>query len=178
MELHAVELLFFVKHPGDRAGGRGAHHLEAFRKSSNFVAVAHPDFEHAVTFRRIEVFNSFEQTAVAMSAHFSVTKFTLSTAFDFATQLLSHGLHPIADPQHWHASVEDGRARLVVAFFVGAHMRARENDAFRGEFFDEFCRHIIRMNFAINMRFSNTTSDELSHLAAEVKNKNTIVRHE
>ena len=72
---------------------------------------------------------------------------------------------------------KNGLARLVVAFLIGAHMGARENDAFRGEFTNEISRDVVRMNFAVDVGFAHASGDQLGHLAAEVQNQDAVVRH-
>ena len=178
MELQGVEALFFVAHAGDRAGRGRAHHLEARREFGNLVAVTHPDLEHAVTFFRTEVFDAFEQLRMAVGTDFGVAELTLGAAFDLAAELLGHRLHAVADAENGDARGEDGGARLVVAFLVGAHMRAREDDALRVVFADEFGGHVVGMHLAVNVGFADAAGDKLGHLAAEVKNKNAVVRHE
>ena len=109
-------------------------------------------------------------------AHFSVAEFALRAAFDLAAELLGHRLHAVADAENGNARLKDGLARLVVAFLIGAHVRAREDDALRGELADEVRRNIVRMNFAVDVGFAHAAGDELGHLAAEVENQNAVVR--
>ena len=148
MELDGIEALFLVAHAGDRAGGRGAHDLEARGKLGNLVAVAHPDLEHAVAFLGAEVLNAFEKLGVA-----------------------------VADAENRNAGFEHGLAGLVVAFFIGAHVRAGKNDALRVVFADEFRGHVVGVNFTVDVGFAHAAGDELGHLAAEVENEDAVVRH-
>ncbi len=69
VELHRVIAPRLVGHAGDRAAGGGGHQLEARRQAGNLVAVAHPDLEHAMAFRRAEILDVLEQVGVAMGAH-------------------------------------------------------------------------------------------------------------
>ena len=94
-----------------------------------------------------------------------------------AAELLRHGLHAVADPEDGNARFKNGLARLVVAFLIGAHVGARENDAFRGEFTNEISRDVVRMNFAVDVGFAHASGDQLGHLAAEVQNQDAVVRH-
>ena len=125
----------------------------------------------------LEVFDAFEQTGVTVGAYFGVTEFALRAAFNATAELLGHRLHAVADAENGHAGFEDGGARLVVAFFIGAHVRAREDDALRVEFANEVGGDVVRMHFAVDVRFAHATGDELRHLAAEVEDENTVVRH-
>lgn len=177
MELDGIKALFLVAHAGDRAGGRGAHDLEARGKLGNLVAVAHPDLEHAVAFLGAEVLNAFEKLGVTVGADFGVAELTLRAAFDAAAELLGHRLHAVADAENRNAGFEHGLAGLVVAFFIGAHVRAGKNDALRVVFADEFRRHVVGMNFTVDVGFAHAAGDELGHLAAEVENEDAVVRH-
>ena len=177
MELDGIKALFLVAHAGDRAGGRGAHDLEARGKLGNLVAVAHPDLEHAVAFLGAEVLNAFEKLGVTVGADFGVAELTLRAAFDATAELLGHRLHAVADAENRNAGFEHGLAGLVVAFFIGAHVRAGKNDALRVVFADEFRRHVVGMNFTVDVGFAHAAGDELGHLAAEVENEDAVVRH-
>ena len=59
--------------------------------------MAHPNLQHAVAICRSKVFNALKQVGVAVGANFCVTKFACGARLDFATQLLGHGLHTVAD---------------------------------------------------------------------------------
>ena len=87
-------------------------------------------FEHAVAFLGAEVLNAFEKLGVTVGADFGVAELTLRAAFDAAAELLGHRLHAVADAENRNAGFEHGLAGLVVAFFIGAHVRAGKNDAF------------------------------------------------
>ena len=177
VELQGVEAAFFVAHAGDRARRRRAHDLEARGQFGDLVAVAHPDLEHAVAVFALEIFDAFKKTGVVVGAHFGVAEFALGARLDLAAELLGHRLHAVADAEDGNARGEDGFARLVVRFFIGAHVRAREDDALRVERADEVGGDVVGVNFAVNVGFAHATGDELRHLAAEVENENAVVRH-
>ena len=177
VELQGVEAAFFVAHAGDRARRRRAHDLEARGQFGDLVAVAHPDLEHAVAVFALEVFDAFKKTGVVVGAHFGVAEFALGARLDLAAELLGHRLHAVADAEDGNARGEDGFARLVVRFFIGAHVRAREDDALRVERADEVGGDVVGMNFAVDVGFAHAAGDELRHLAAEVENENAVVRH-
>src|SRR5689334_3335546 len=100
MKLHAVEPTRLVRHARDRTAlGRG-HQLEARRHVDDFVAVAHPDFEEAVTFGCAQILDPVEKLGMTPGAYFSVPEFAHGTGFDFPAKLLRHRLHAVADAEH------------------------------------------------------------------------------
>ena len=123
VKLHRVKAARFVGHAGDRASRGRGHDLEAFGQLGHFVAVAHPDLEHAVAFGRSKVFNAFEQFGVAVGAHFGIAKFAGVPGFNLAAQLLRHGLHAVANAQHRNAEFKHGVGCAVV-HLVHAGVRA------------------------------------------------------
>ena len=139
--------------------------------------MGHPNFQHAFASFGLEVFDALKKLGVIAGTDFGIAEFTLGTAFDLAAELLRHGLHAVADPEDGNARFKNGLARLVVAFLIGAHVGARENDAFRGEFTNEISRDVVRMNFAVDVGFAHASGDQLGHLAAEVQNQDAVVRH-
>ena len=141
------------------------------------ITVAHPDLEHAFTFGALEVFDTVEKLGVVVRAHFGVAEFALGTALDAAAELKGHRLHAVADAQHRHARAEDSGTGLVGGLFVGAHVRARQNDALGVELVDEVGRHVVGMHFAVHVRFAHAAGDELRDLAAEIENENAVVLH-
>ena len=75
-------------------------------------------------------------------------------------------------PSTGHAGFEHRLRRLIIAFFIGTHVRPRKNDAGRIEFLNEFSGNIVGVNFAVHMRFAHAARDKLRYLTAEVQNKN------
>ena len=124
MELHGVETAGFIGHAGDRAGRSRAHQLEAFGHDGDFVAVAHPNLEHAFAFGTFEVFDALKKLGVVVGAYFGVAEFALGAAFYATAKLLGHRLHAVADAEHGNSGTEHGRTHLIVGLFVGAHVRA------------------------------------------------------
>ena len=177
VELHGIVMTGFVTHTGDRARRRRTHHLEAFGQDGNLIAVAHPHLHDGVAGFILEVFDTLEQFGIAVIFHFCVTEFALTDVFNLAAQLLSHGLHAVADTEDRYSGVKNGVADAIGAFLIGAHVRARQNDALRIEFTNKAFTDVVRMHFAVNMGFTDATGDKLRHLGTEVQNKNTIVCH-
>ncbi|MCY1359310.1 hypothetical protein D9M69_458740 [compost metagenome] len=105
VELHGIVAARFVGHAGDRAARGRRHQLEARRQAGDLVAVAHPDLEHAVAFRRAEILDVLEQRGMAVGAHLGVAELALVAPLDLAAKLHGHGLHAVADAQHRHAQV-------------------------------------------------------------------------
>ena len=97
MELNSVETSLLISHAGDGASRSRAHQFEARRHFSDFVAVAHPNFQIALAVLIGEVGDVFQEFGVAVLTNFCVTELTLSAAFNLAAELLSHCLHAIAN---------------------------------------------------------------------------------
>ncbi|MCY1215412.1 hypothetical protein D9M72_272550 [compost metagenome] len=178
VELDGVEVAVFVGHAGDRAGRRGGHELEARGQFGDLVAVAHPDLEHAVAFRRGEVFQAFQQLGVAVGADFGVAEFAVVGEADHAAQLLRHGLHAVADAQHGHAQFEHGVRHAHGTFFVGGSVAARQDDALqalRHLFAHEGVVDVARMHFGIDAGFADAAGDQLGDLRTVVENEDALV---
>ncbi len=177
MELHGVIAACLVGHAGDRTARCRGHQLETRGQFGDLVAVAHPDFEHAVAFGRGEVLQAFEQLRVAARPHLRIAELAMRAGLDLAPLLHRHREHAIADAEHRHTKIPHGRRCAQVVFFVGAGVAAREHDAFRIELADEGVAYVIRMNLAIDMRFADAAGDELSDLRAEVEDEDLVVGH-
>ena len=63
---------------------------------------------------RCKVFDALEQICVAVGANFCITKFTRLACFNFAAQLLRHGLHAIANAQNRNTQLKNGVGRTIV----------------------------------------------------------------
>src|SRR5690606_294998 len=176
VELNRVEAAIFISHTGDGACRRGSHQLEAGRQGGNFVAVAHPDFEHAVAFCRSEILNTVQQLGVAVGADFGVTEFTLVRAFGNAAQLAGHGLHAVANAQNGYAGFKRGGRNLQSVFGVDRGVAARQNDPFQAFLgTDEFIADITGVNFTVRTGFAYATRNKLGDLGAVIKNQNSLV---
>ncbi len=176
VELDRVEAAVFIGHTGDGACRRGSHQLEAGRQRGNFIAVAHPDFEHAMAFCRSEILDTVQQLGVAVGAHFSVTEFALVGAFGNAAQLAGHGLHAVANAQNGYASVKSSGRNLQSVFGVDRRVAARQNDPFQAFLgTDEFIADITGVNFTVSTSFAYATRNKLGDLGAVIKNQNSLV---
>jgi hypothetical protein len=180
VELHGVEPARFVGHAGNGAAGCGGHELEAGWHLGDFVAVAHPDLEHAMAFGRGEVGNVLEQGSVTVGAHLGVAEFPGVRTLDLAAQLVGHGLHAVANAQHRQAQLVHRLGRFVV-YLVDAGVRARQDDALEmavlGVLTHPVARHITGMDFAKHMGFAHTAGNQLGDLRAEVEDEDFLVGH-
>ena len=182
VKLYAVEMARFVGHAGNGAARRAGHQFEARRQFGNLVAMAHPHLEHAVALSGGEVCNVLEQGGVAMGTHFCVAKLAGVAALHFATKLLRHGLHAVANAQHRHTQGKYRCRRAVGAVFVHAGVAARQNHALERA----VCRvgthpviaHIAGVHLAVHMGFPHAARNELGYLGAEIEDENFGVLHE
>jgi len=175
MELHRVVAARLVGHPGDRAARRRGHQLEARRQLGDLVAVAHPDLQHAVAFGRREILDAVEQARMAVRTHFRVAEFAMVAPLDLAAELHGHRLHPVADAEHRHAEIPHGLRRAQLMVFVRARVTARQDHRLRREFADEFVGHVVRMDFAVDVRFAHAARNQLGDLRTEVENQDFVV---
>ena len=180
VELHRVIATVHIGHASNGAALGAGHELEARRHFGDLVAVAHPDLQHAVAFWRVKVGDIFQQRGMAAGAHFGVAKLACGACLDLATQLLRHGLHPIADAQHRHAQFEH-RVRRLVVHLVHAGVAAGKNHALElavgRKLAHPFAAHIAGVHFAIHMRFAHAAGDELGDLGTEIEDEDFLVLH-
>jgi hypothetical protein len=173
--LQAVEMACLVGHCRDRARFGGRHQLEARRHFQHLVTVAHPDLQHAVTFRRGEVANAFEQARMIARAHLGVTEFAQVTIVDLAAKLLGHRLHAVADAEHRHAEFEHC---LRHARRIGLRDRARtarEDHALRREVANEGRIDVVRMDLRVHVRLADATCNQLGDLRTKVENQDLVM---
>ena len=177
VELHGVEATFLVGHAGNGAAVGGGHQFEAFRQAGDLVAVAHPHVQQAVAFVVLAVLNAVEQPGVTPGADGGRAKLAVVTALHLPAEMARHGLHAVADAQHRHTQLEHhGRHRNGVGI-VGGQVTAGEDDAPGAEVADERGRNITRMNFAVDVLFTDAAGDELGDLRAVVQDEDFLVIH-
>ena len=116
---------------------------------------------------------------MAARTDFRKTEFARFTegfsGFHFATELLGHGLHAIADAQHRHAEFKHRlRCAWRIAFGHGARS-AGKDDAFRAIVSDEFVGDVVRINFGKHAGITHTAGDELGDLGTEINDEDFIV---
>ena len=105
-----------------------------------------------------------------------VTEFALVAGLHFATQVVRHKLHSVADAQNRNAQIEDAGICLIVGFVNGIGA-AGEDDAFRIEGFDFVQRHVERMQLAVDMSFAHAASDKLGNLRTKVEDEDFVLGH-
>jgi hypothetical protein len=179
MELHRVEVPRLVGHAGDRAAFRRSHQAEAGRELGHLVAVAHPDVEHPEAFVGREVGDAVQQLGMATSTHRGETELALMSTLHLATELVGHGLHAIADPQHRHAQFEHRLGRLVGRFLVDAGMAARQDHtlerAIAGVVPDPLVGDVTGMDFAQYMGLAHASRDQLGDLGTEIEDEDFLM---
>ena len=88
--------------------------------------------------------------------------------FDPAAELLRHGLHPVADPQHRHTGFEHRLRRAIRGFLVGRHVAAGQDDATRAVIADELVGDVRRMDFAVDAGLPHAACNQLRDLGTEI----------
>ena len=119
---------------------------------------------------------------MTMCADLRKSEFALMSAFNLATQLISHGLHTIADTQHRDAKLKNTLRCLVGTFFIYAGMAAGKDDAFQlpvaGVLFDPFVTDIAGMYFAIHVGLTDAACNQLCDLRTKIKDENFLMHGE
>src|SRR5690348_56166 len=131
--------------------------------------MAHPHLEQAVPLGIGAVLDAFEQIGMATRAHLGIAELAHSAKLYLAAELRGHGLHPVADPEHGYTDLEHRTRCMRRAAFVGGRVTARENHAARSKAADEFITDVPWMDLAVDMRFANSTRDELRVLRSKVE---------
>ena len=105
--------------------------------------------------------------------HLRIAKLTLITGRNRAAQMMRHELHPVTNTQHRHTQSKNTRIGLIVRIInrIGA---ARKNNALWLKCLNFRQRHIIRMQFTIDMRLAHAAGNQLRHLRAKIENQNFI----
>ena len=171
MELGGVEALGLVRGHGEGRAFAGRDDLETGGELRHLVAMAHP---HLMALALVP--QAVEQRAALLDLDEGAAEFAALAAFDIAAQLLHHRLLAIADAQYRHARVED---RLRCAGTVFPHDRrwpARQDHALGLHPGKGFRRAVERGDFGIDAGFAHAPGDELGHLAAEVHDKDGILK--
>ena len=181
VKLHPIKPAFFVSHAGNRAAVRAGHQFETMRQLSHLVAMTHPHLQHAVAHGRGVILNTFQELGVAVGAHVGVAKLPFVTALYDATQLVRHGLHAVANAQHWHTQLKHRLRRFVSRVFIDTGVATRQDDAFELAITRVGAHPIVgdvtRMNFTKDVGFTDAAGNQLGDLRAEVEDQNFLVHY-
>ena len=108
---------------------------------------------------------------MAAGAHFRVAKFAQHAIFNLAAQLRRHGLHAVANTQHWHAQFEYGLRRARRFAVQRGIVAARQDHAGGAVVAHEFVANVIREHFGKHAGVAHAARDQLGYLGAEIKNE-------
>ncbi|MNN44943.1 hypothetical protein D3C81_1592530 [compost metagenome] len=174
VELHAVVATGVVRHGGDRAARGAGEDVEAAGNLGDLVAVAHPhvEAEHAVLVHM--VFDAIQQTRLADHIDTGIAEFAQIGTLHAAAQLLSHGLHAVADAEQRHLEIEHRTGRARAVFLVHRLRTAGEDDAARGKGADGVVAHVERVDFAVHADLAHTAGDQLGVLGTEVQDQDPV----
>src|ERR1700674_3502910 len=150
MELQGIELARFVRHAGNRRSFARCDELETGRHSIDFVAMACPHVEQAMTFGVDAILDILQEYRVTAGADLRIAELADQPVFDCTAQLRCHDLHTVADSQHRHAQGEDCGWSARSLFFSGRIRATRQDDSFGHEIVDELATNVERMQLAIN----------------------------
>ena len=114
---------------------------------------------------------------MASRPDFGITKLALSGTLDFASKLLGHRLHPVADAKHRYAQFKNHLRRPPLSRFVDRIGASGEDDAFRVELANEILTDIEWMQFAIDLLFAYPPGNQLRDLRTKIEDENFLVCH-
>ena len=160
--LHTRHALLRVLKRGDRRtlGRRGD--LEAVRRLSHGIAVAHP---HGVLLRQSRV-----EDATA-HIHLRAAVLARTGLSHGATQRLSHHLEAVANAEGGQAQRKNLRIKLRRTVLIHGRRATGQHERNRVLSFQFFSRDRVRHDFRVDARFTHATGNELRILRAEVHNK-------
>jgi hypothetical protein len=115
-----------------------------------------------------------QQGRMPMGPHLCIAELARPRRLDPTAELLGHGLHPIADPEHRDAQIEHPRGRRDLWGGGNGLGPPREHDATRGEGPEHLVRAIVGVDLAIDPRFADAAGDELRVLGAEVEDQDPV----
>ena len=87
--------------------------------------------------------------------------------------MMRHELHAVADAEHGHTQGKNAGIGLIVGVINGIGA-AGEDDAFGVKGFDVGERHIVGVQFAIDMRLAYAAGNQLRDLRAEIEDKEVM----
>ena len=174
MKLDAVKILFFIRHSGNRCRVSRRHQLKTFWHFNHPVTVRHPYIQQAITFFAGMILNVFQQLAMTTGTHLGVTVFVMIGILNLAIQLGRHSLHPVTDPQHWHAQIKYQlwcRRRFVTS---NRFRPSRKDNSAGFEFLNHLNIHIPTIKLTIHTCLTYPASYQLRILGTEIQNQNSV----
>ena len=108
---------------------------------------------------------------MTVGADFRVSELAHVAHLDAATQLRRHRLHAVTNAEHRHARRPHRLRRARRVAFGDAVRSAGQNDAARCEGADEVIADVVRMDLAVDVRFSEAARDQLCVLRTEVEDQ-------
>ena len=173
VELRAVIAPLVI---GDQREGRpvaGGDDAEALGELRHLVAVAHP---HLVPLA--DVPQAFEQYAGLGHGQEGAAEFAAFAGFvprlHLAAQLGGHHLLAVTDAENREPRVEQHLRRARGALVAHAGRRSGQDDALGLYPFERLFGLGERRDLGIDARFAHAARDQLSHLAAEIDDKDGI----
>ena len=174
MELDRVESARLIGHGGDRRIIARGDCLESRGHRDDVVAVAHPHVEHAPARRVAIVFQRVQQARGGGWPNLCGAEFAPARALDLAAQLGGHGLHAVADAEHWYAHLEHVARRLQALGVVHRLGAAREDHRPGVKGLDRGRIRIAGVDLAIDAEFAYAAGDQLGVLGAEIEDQDPI----
>lgn len=134
------------------------------------VAMAHPDLVFGMA-----SLHSSEDTGGVLDLKIGLAELTFDGFFDAAPELDGHQLDAVANAKDRNSQFEQGGVTFRSILVVDTLWSAGEHDTFRGNSLNPLDGEVVRVDFAVDFLFSDTTGDELSGLRTEVEDQNFFV---
>ena len=98
-----------------------------------------------------------------------------STRLYASTECLHHPLQTITNTKYWNAKIKNSWVSLRALWVVHTLRATRKNDPLGSDLTDSFGADIVTNNFALNVGFANSPSNQLGILGAEVEHQYLFV---
>ncbi len=169
VKLHRIILPRVV---GDDGIGRATamrDRAETGGKLSHLIAMAHPHLMRLAL--RPE---AVEQAAAIGNIDKRMAEFATVAAADITAKLRHHHLLAIANAEHRHAALENGRRHARAVIVEHRRRRSGQDHAARLHPCKGFSGSVERRDLAIDACLADTPRDQLCHLAAEIDDQDRI----
>jgi hypothetical protein len=115
-----------------------------------------------------------QQRRMAARAHLGIAELVHGAGLDAAAELRRHGLHAVADAEHWHAELPDRGRRGRRARLRDGLRPPGEDDRAWVESQDVGVAGVPGMDLAVHPELADPACDQLGVLGAEVKYQDAV----
>ena len=155
MELHCIGILTINLVGGILHVVGRSNNSRSFREFSDGIAMTHP-YLRSLT-------HPFKQRRLLINhCQHGATIFTSNRSVDLTAKMMRNELRTIADAQQWQLPLNPFKINIRSLLIAYRERTSAENHTFNIQ--TNVGNLVVWMNFAINIQFTEATSDKLSHL--------------